>query len=73
MTKEIRKWYLYLWSFSRINKGFSRFIYSRFQKASSENKNLTLEEILKNHIIDGEKLGLEDQLSKALKNINLLK
>ncbi len=38
-----------------------------FKKASSENKNLTLEESLKNHIIDGEKIGLEEQLNKALK------
>ncbi len=50
-----------------LTKAFQDLSIQDFKKASSENKNLTLEEILKNHIIDGEKIGLEDQLNKALK------
>ncbi|MDA9701360.1 methionine synthase [Prochlorococcus sp. AH-736-L23] len=50
-----------------LTKAFQDLSIQDFKKASSENKNLTLEESLKNHIIDGEKLGLEDQLNKALK------
>jgi 5-methyltetrahydrofolate--homocysteine methyltransferase len=34
--------------------------------AKSESKGATVEERLKNHIIDGEKIGLEDELTKAL-------
>ncbi|MCQ9197538.1 MAG: methionine synthase [Prochlorococcus marinus XMU1429] len=50
-----------------LTKTFQDLSIQDFKKASSENKNLTLEESLKNHIIDGEKIGLEDQLNKALK------
>ena len=50
-----------------LTKAFQDLSIQDFKKASSENKNLTLEENLKNHIIDGEKIGLEDQLNKALK------
>ena len=50
-----------------LTKAFQDLSIQDFKKASSENKNLTLEERLKNHIIDGEKIGLEDQLNKALK------
>ncbi len=50
-----------------LTKSFQDLSIQDFKKASSENKNLTLEESLKNHIIDGEKIGLEDQLNKALK------
>ena len=49
-----------------LTKAFQDLSMQDFKKASSENKNLTLEESLKNHIIDGEKIGLEDQLEKAL-------
>ena len=49
-----------------LTKAFQDLSIQDFKKASSENKNLTLEESLKNHIIDGEKIGLEDQLNKAL-------
>ncbi|MDQ2921899.1 MAG: methionine synthase [Acidobacteriota bacterium] len=34
--------------------------------AKKESKGATVEERLKNHIIDGEKIGLEDELTKAL-------
>ncbi len=50
-----------------LTKAFQDLSIQDFKKASSDNKNLTLEESLKNHIIDGEKIGLEDQLNKALK------
>ncbi len=50
-----------------LTKAFQDLSIQDFKKASSENKNLTLEERLKNHIIDGEKIGLEDQLNNALK------
>ncbi len=50
-----------------LTKAFQDLSIQDFKKASSESKNLTLEESLKNHIIDGEKIGLEDQLNKALK------
>ncbi len=50
-----------------LTKTFQDLSIQDFKKVSSENKNLTLEESLKNHIIDGEKIGLEDQLNKALK------
>ncbi len=50
-----------------LTKAFQDLSIQEFKKASIENKNLTLEESLKNHIIDGEKIGLEDQLNKALK------
>jgi len=50
-----------------LTKAFQDLSIKDFKKASSENKNLTLEESLKYHIIDGEKIGLEDQLNKALK------
>ncbi len=50
-----------------LTKAFQDLSIEDYKKASSENKNLTLEESLKNHIIDGEKIGLEDQLNKALK------
>ncbi len=50
-----------------LTKAFQDLSIQDFKKASSENKNLTLEENLKNHIIDGEKIGLEDQLNEALK------
>ncbi|ABB49983.1 methionine synthase (B12-dependent) [Prochlorococcus marinus str. MIT 9312] len=50
-----------------LTKAFQDLSIQDFKKASSDNKNQTLEESLKNHIIDGEKIGLEDQLNKALK------
>ncbi len=50
-----------------LTKAFQDLSIQDFKKASLENKNLTLEESLKNHIIDGEKIGLEDQLNNALK------
>ncbi len=50
-----------------LTKAFQDLSIQDFKKATTENKNLTLEESLKNHIIDGEKIGLEDQLNKALK------
>ncbi|MBO6978710.1 MAG: methionine synthase [Prochlorococcus marinus XMU1428] len=50
-----------------LTKAFQDLSIQDFKKASLENKNLTLEESLKNHIIDGEKIGLEDQLNEALK------
>ncbi len=50
-----------------LTKAFQDLSIQDFKKASTENKNLTLEESLKNHIIDGEKIGLEDKLNKALK------
>ncbi len=50
-----------------LTKAFQDLSIQDFKKASLENINLTLEESLKNHIIDGEKIGLEDQLNKALK------
>ncbi len=50
-----------------LTKAFQDLSIQDFKKASTENKNLTLEESLKNHIIDGEKIGLEDQLNNALK------
>ncbi len=50
-----------------LTKAFQDLSITDFKRASSENKNLTMEESLKNHIIDGEKIGLEDQLNKALK------
>ncbi len=50
-----------------LTKAFQDLSIQDFKKVSLENKNLTLEESLKNHIIDGEKIGLEDQLNKALK------
>ncbi len=50
-----------------LTKAFQDLSIQDFKKASLENKKLTLEESLKNHIIDGEKIGLEAQLNKALK------
>ncbi len=50
-----------------LTKAFQDLSIQDFKKASLENNNQTLEESLKNHIIDGEKIGLEDQLNKALK------
>ena len=50
-----------------LTKTFQDLSIQDFKKASIYNKNLTLEECLKNHIIDGEKIGLEEQLKKALK------
>ncbi len=50
-----------------LTKAFQDLTISDFKKASTSNKNLTLEEKLKNHIVDGEKIGLEEQLNKALK------
>ena len=50
-----------------LTKAFQDLSIQDFKKAYSDNKNLTVEESLKNHIIDGEKIGLEDQLNKALK------
>jgi len=49
-----------------LTKSFQDLSIQDFKKASSEYKILTLEESLKNHIIDGEKIGLEAQLNKAL-------
>ena len=50
-----------------LTKAFQDLTISDFKKASTSNKNLTLEEKLKNHIVDGEKIGLEEQLNNALK------
>ncbi len=50
-----------------LTKAFQDLTISDFKKASTSNKNLTLEEKLKNHIVDGEKIGLEEQLNTALK------
>ena len=50
-----------------LTKAFLDITISDFKKASTSNKNLTLEEKLKNHIVDGEKIGLEEQLNNALK------
>ncbi len=50
-----------------LTKAFQDITISDFKKASISNKNLTLEEKLKNHIVDGEKIGLEEQLNNALK------
>ncbi len=50
-----------------LTKAFQDLSISDFKKASTSNKNLTLEEKLKNHIVDGEKIGLEEQLNNALK------
>merc|ERR1739848_653479 len=49
-----------------LTKAFQDISISDFKKASTSNKNLSLEEKLKNHIVDGEKIGLEDQLNIAL-------
>ena len=49
-----------------LTKAFQDLSIQDFKKASIDNKNLTLEECLKNHIIDGEKIGLEEQLNNAL-------
>ncbi|MDC3073331.1 methionine synthase, partial [Prochlorococcus sp. AH-716-O13] len=50
-----------------LTKAFQDLTISDFKKASTSNKNLTLEEKLKNHIVDGEKIGLEELLNNALK------
>ncbi len=50
-----------------LTKAFQDLTISDFKKTSTTNKNLTLEEKLKNHIVDGEKIGLEEQLNNALK------
>ena len=50
-----------------LTKAFQDITISDFKKASTSSKNLTLEEKLKNHIVDGEKIGLEEQLNNALK------
>ncbi len=50
-----------------LTKTFQDLSISDFKKASISNKNLSLEEKLKNHIVDGEKIGLEEQLNDALK------
>ena len=50
-----------------LTKALQDLTISDFKKASTSNKNLTLEEKLKNHIVDGEKIGLEEQLNNALK------
>ncbi|CAE19336.1 putative methionine synthase [Prochlorococcus marinus subsp. pastoris str. CCMP1986] len=50
-----------------LTKAFQDITISDFKKGSTSNKNLTLEEKLKNHIVDGEKIGLEEQLNNALK------
>ena len=50
-----------------LTKAFQDLSISDFKKASISDKNLSLEEKLKNHIVDGEKIGLEEQLNEALK------
>ena len=50
-----------------LTKAFQDLTISDFKKASTSNTNLSLEEKLKNHIVDGEKIGLEEQLNTALK------
>ena len=49
-----------------LTKAFQDLSISDFKKASTSNKNISLEEKLKNHIIDGEKIGLEENLKNAL-------
>ena len=41
-------------------------------KIKSEKENLTVEEILKNRIIDGDKIGIEKDLDEALKKYSAL-
>ncbi len=50
-----------------LTKTFQDLSISDFKKASISDKKISLEEKLKNHIVDGEKIGLEDQLNEALK------
>ncbi len=50
-----------------LTKAFQDLSISDFKKASISYENLSLEEKLKNHIVDGEKIGLEEQLNDALK------
>ncbi len=50
-----------------LTKAFQDLSIIDFKKAAISDKNLSLEEKLKNHIVDGEKIGLEDQLNNALK------
>ena len=49
-----------------LTKSFQDLSIQDFKNASKDNKNMSLEEKLKNHIIDGEKIGLEEQLNNAL-------
>ena len=55
-----------------LTKTFQDLSIQDFKKANTDNKNLSLEERLKNHIIDGEKIGLEEQLILALKKYKAL-
>ncbi|ABM72166.1 putative methionine synthase [Prochlorococcus marinus str. MIT 9515] len=55
-----------------LTKAFQDLTISDFKKASTSNKKLSLEEKLKNHIVDGEKIGLEENLNNALKKYNPL-
>jgi len=50
-----------------LTKLFQDLTITDFKKASTSNKNISLEEKLKNHIVDGEKIGLEKNLNNALK------
>ena len=49
-----------------LTKSFQNLSVKDLNKASNNYENLTNEEKLKNHIIDGEKIGLEDQLKEGL-------
>ncbi len=50
-----------------LTKAFQDLSINDFKKDSTSYKKLSLEEKLKNHIVDGEKIGLEEQLNIALK------
>jgi len=51
-----------------LTKEFQDLSIKDLNKVNKSKENLTLEERLKNHIIDGEKIGLDELLKKALKN-----
>ncbi len=50
-----------------LTKSFEDLTLKDINKSAENKDKLTLEEKLKNHIIDGEKIGLEDLLNKSLK------
>ena len=50
-----------------LTKAFQDLSIDDYKKSAVDNKNLSLEEKLKNHIVDGERIGLEEQLNLALK------
>ena len=55
-----------------LTKKFQDLSIQDFKKVNTDNKHLSLEQRLKNHIIDGEKIGLEEQLILALKKYKAL-